>query len=363
MHLLFITHQGDVAGSTFSISYLADGLARRGHRVYVACRRESLLFRLLADSPAEALPMQFHGRFARQDQQQIRAIVRQYGIQLINAQSSWDRYATILARWRYGLPVRLVHTRRQMPASGLGWLQNLFYHWGTDGVVAVSQPVAKALAGVGMPARHIRVIRNGTPPAKYAHLDAAYTEHLRQHYALGADDWVVGCVARPKRQAQLLEALRHIEHPLTLLLVGQAETPALRNAVARLTVPHRVFFVPHEPPERVLSYYPLLRAKVLPSTMEGLSQSLLEAMALGVPVLATRAAGNPDLITDGENGLLFDDGDTLTLAHQLQRLLEDETLRTQLIAAGKRTALEDFHLDRTLDAYEKYFQELIGREN
>ncbi|MEM8894820.1 MAG: glycosyltransferase [Bacteroidota bacterium] len=88
MKVLFLTHQGDLAGSTNSIFYLSDGLANRGHDIYVGCRKESLLFSLLKNSKAQAVNMTFHGRFDMENMRQIRDLVREKDIDVINARIS-----------------------------------------------------------------------------------------------------------------------------------------------------------------------------------------------------------------------------------------------------------------------------------
>ncbi|HEX2956667.1 MAG TPA: hypothetical protein VHO70_07540, partial [Chitinispirillaceae bacterium] len=63
MNILILTYQGDMAGSTNSIAFLSRGLAERGHTVVVGCRKESLLFSMLQNTPVIVEPMVFHGRF------------------------------------------------------------------------------------------------------------------------------------------------------------------------------------------------------------------------------------------------------------------------------------------------------------
>ncbi|MDZ7371872.1 MAG: glycosyltransferase, partial [candidate division KSB1 bacterium] len=109
--------------------------------------------------------------------------------------------------------------------------------------------------------------------------------------------------------------------------------------------------------------YPLFDIKVLPSETEGLSQALLEAMALGVPVIAADAAGNPDLIRDGENGLLYKAGDSRHLAQQIERLLHDQALYRTLQENGRKTALDDFSIERTIERYEEAFTEIIRKRH
>lgn len=359
MNLLFLTHQGGTAGSTYSISYLARGLAERGHRVAVGCPRESLLFDLLADSDVIRLPMTFAGKFDRSNMQQIRDAVRAHNIELINAQSGLDRYTSIFARARYRLDVAVVHTRRQKPMSMGFFLQTRLYHRGTDKIIAVSKGVQEGLIRLGIPAEHTLVIPNGTPRQKYEHIDVQLTEELRRRYELTPGAPVIGCVSRRKQQEQLLQALGFIVRKVTVIFIG-IEASDLNSSEAP---GHRLIFAGHLPQEQVLAHYPLFDVKVLASNMEGLSQSLLEAMALGVPVIATNASGNPDLIRDGVNGLLFEEGNPQQLAQQIERLLDDRTLHQKLAENGRHTALETFSVERTVERYEQAFAEIIRKRH
>ncbi|MFA0962557.1 glycosyltransferase family 4 protein [Roseivirga sp. BDSF3-8] len=359
MNILFLTYQGGIAGSTQSIYFLANGLAERGHTILVGCPESSMLYRLLENSAARRVPMTFKGKLDGANMRQIADLTKRYRIELINAQSSRDRYTSMFAKWRYKLPVRVVHTRRQIPKSAGGYLQNVLYHKGTDAVVAVSNGVKKALAGPGMPADHIKVIYNGTPREKYSHYDTGLTQELADTYGITADTPVIGCVSRKKHQDQLLRAIGMLEKKVTAFFIGVDITPEYREIMNHYKVPHTIHFCGRVPADKVLSYYPLFRLNVLPSTIEGLSQSLLESMAMGVPVIATRAAGNPDLIRHEENGLMFGHGNIRELSEQIKQVLEDEGLRSKLIENGYRTALEEFSIENTISNYENFFKTLI----
>lgn len=99
---------------------------------------------------------------------------------------------------------------------------------------------------------------------------------------------------------------------------------------------------------------------VLPSRAEGLSNALLEAMAAGLPCMATDIAANAEVIQDGYNGLLTPEGNEGAMAQALLRLIEDETLRAQLGEQARRTAVEHYSLDAVVDRYIELYQSLLS---
>lgn len=319
MNLLLVTYQGDLAGSTNSIIYLACGLANRGHNVYMGCRKESLLYKILQNTKVHLVPMTFRSKFDLTNMRQIRDAVLNYNIHVINAQSSKDRYTSILARWIFRLPVWVVHTRRQVSQS-VGGLQNWLYRKGTDKIVAVSQGVKDSLVKKGIPAHHIEMIYNGTPCEKYEHIDRSVTDGLRKKFNITKNDFVIGCVSRIKNQAQLLETLKYLDFKVKVIFVGIGKLPCHDDMVSQYPVDHEIYYEGMVPGDCILNYYPLFNVKILLSTMEGLSQSLLEAMYLKVPVLATKAAGNIDLIHHARNGLLFQHNNILCLKDKIETL-------------------------------------------
>ena len=81
---------------------------------------------------------------------------------------------------------------------------------------------------------------------------------------------------------------------------------------------------------------------------------------MGIPVIGTRAEGIQDVLGDEEFGLMFSNGDTGELAEKIKAVLYDPDIRKELIGAGRKRA-EEFSMERTLDAYESFFGELIGQ--
>ncbi|UII26814.1 glycosyltransferase family 4 protein [Fulvivirga maritima] len=357
MNILFLTYQGDIAGSTNSIIYLAKGLAEKGHKIYVGCRKESLLYRNLKDSQVRVIAMTFASKWDSENIKQIKEAVTKFKIDIINAQSGKDRYTSILAKWKYQLPVKIVHTRRQVSKS-LGGIQSLFYMRGADKIVAVSHGIEKSLLDKGISRNKIEVIYNGTPPEKYEGIDLKQMDHLKDKFGIKPGDFVIGCVARIKEQNQLLQALADLDFKAKVIFAGIEETPEFRRQIQKLDLKHDIFFEGTVDQEMILAYYKIFDVKVLPSRMEGLSQALLEAMYLKTPVIATALAGNLDLIRNRENGLLFQDNNIGELSSALIAIYHDKELAAQLKIEGYKTA-QEFSVKRTVNNFEYLFESLL----
>lgn len=359
MNILLVTQEDILAGSTYSVSYLAKGLAARGHFVAVAARPGSVLDDVMKGSGILFLPYTIKSRFDTSAMLRLKLWTEEYKIDIINAQSSKDRYITVLARLFFRMRVVVVHTRRQVSLSVGGFFQNLIYVNGTDKIVAVSDGVKKSLMKNHIPEKHIEVIHNGTPADKYSRIDDEVVRRLANKFSITPSDLIVGCVSRRKKQDQLLKALKFVTTPVKVIFVGITEDEELMQIRNEWQVKHRIYYEGEIPGDEAIHYYKLFTCTVLCSTIEGLSQGLLESMYLGTPVIATAAAGNLDLLNDGENGLLFRDEDVEQLARQIELIKKDESLRNRLISGGITTASDTFSIERTVVNYEKLFDRLL----
>src|SRR2546422_854516 len=220
--------------------------------------------------------------------------------------------------------------------------------------------VARALRRRLHPGARLRVVPNGIAlervdaPVPLAELAAARD-------ALGDPDGrpVVAVVSRRKDQHVLLQALPRIERGVLVVCVGVEPDAQLRALAQAVPERHRVVFVPLI--DRALAFYQGAALAALPSRMEGLSQSLLEAMALGLPVVASDAGGNPDLIRSGETGLLVAPLDPAAWAEALGRLLGDGGFSDRLAAAGRAYVRREFTLERTADRTQAVYRQALAR--
>src|SRR5881409_1382194 len=354
--ILQLTHQGGPAGSTQSIFDLGQHLARRGHRVLVGSRADVLLARLARDAGLPVVPLSFlpRGVLARA----LEDLLARERVDVVNSHATLDRRALTWMRWRGRLPQAFVVTRRTMPRTSP--VELLPVGLTADRTIAVSEAVARALRRRLHPGARLRVVPNGIalervdappPPADLAAARAALGDVAGRP--------VIAVVARRKDQDVLLRALPAVEQPLVLALVGLEADERLRALTAAVPARHQVVFVP--PTERPLAFYHLATAAALPSRIEGLSQALLEAMALGLPVLASAAGGNPDLIQSGETGLLVPPLDPAAWAVALERVLGDGAGAARIARAGRELVRREFTLEHTATRTEAVYREALAR--
>ena len=160
----------------------------------------------------------------------------------------------------------------------------------------------------------------------------------------------VGRLAAEKGIAGLLEALTlvSLEHRPSLVIVGDGPLKAELDAkVRQLGLGDLVTFLGRLSEADTLAEIARSDVLVLPSFMEGLPIVLMEAMALGKPVVATRVAGIPELVVDGETGLLFTPSHWIELAAKLSALATDDALRRRLGAAGPARIAREFDVNHS----------------
>ena len=352
--ILQLTHQGQGAGSTQSIFSLSRELARQGHRVLVGCPADTLLARMVAATPAlTPVPLDFTRLGDVADA--IAETIAQHGVHVANSHATGDRRALTWLRWRGRLPQAFVVTRRTMPLTSPPEL--LAVGLTADRTIAVSAAVAQSLRRRLHPRGRLRFVSNGIDLER---VDAApTTEDLAAVQSAVGDSGrpVVLVVARRKDQQILLRALPGLERPVTVAFVGIAPDDELIAAQASVPPRHRIVFVPFT--ERPLAFYRFATVAALPSRIEGLSQALLEAMSLGVPVIASAAGGNPELVVPGETGLLIPPLDASAWARALDRLLGDDALRDRLARAGRALARGQFTMERTAGGTAAVYREAL----
>lgn len=361
LSILFLTYQGGLAGSTNSIAYLAIGLAERGHNIFVGIRPNCLLWDMLENTPVNRVAIPMKTKADLFSYWQVNQLVRKNRIQIINAQSSYDRYITIFSKWFLRYKAKIIHTRRQNPMSSVGWLQRQFYMKNTENIVVISEGLKRIFENKGYRSSHLKVIHNGIPKARYGEWSQEQVDQIRNKLNFAPGAKIVGSVSRIKEQQQIIQAVSEMNDPCIELVFAGLEREAIQPYIDQYELTNKVHVLGKVPAEEVLNVYRVLDVNILASTMDGFGLVLLEAMAMECPVIATNFGGIPDVVEDGVNGLLFENNDIDTLKTQILRLFNEKGLKEKFIENGKKTAFEKYTMEKTISKYEEYFRSLVDK--
>jgi glycosyltransferase involved in cell wall biosynthesis len=225
-------------------------------------------------------------------------------------------------------------------------------------VVAVSRAVGEALIRRGTPHRKLTVIPNGVVTERIdIPVSRSAIDQWKVRIGWEPSRRTIGIVARPKDQEVVLRALESVRTPVRLVLAGVEPQSRLGQLAGTVAGRHAVVCLPFTSEVRPL--YDLLDLVMLPSHSEGMSQGLLEAMALGKPVIASAASGNLDLVTDGIDGRLVPPMASGAWAAAIEELLTNAELAGRLGTAARRTARQTFGLERTVARTAQLYESLL----
>ncbi len=231
-----------------------------------------------------------------------------------------------------------------------------------DRFVAVSRDLQRWLVDdVRLPAGKVITIHNGVDLARFGRLGRPEARMLLE---LPAKSFVVGTVGRldpVKDQAGLVRAfaaLRPSRRDVMLVIVGDGPCRGdLANLITALGVQDRVLLLGER--RDIPIVLAAIDLFVLPSIAEGTSNTILEAMASGLPVAATRVGGNPELVEDGVTGTLVPHRDPVALAAAIQMYLDDAHLHALHAKASRERAVERFDLRQMAEAYINLYMVLL----
>ena len=225
---------------------------------------------------------------------------------------------------------------------------------GLDRVATPSRQTEAEVRAAGFPEGRVVRIPNGVDISRFAPAGAVRTDRSARTVLF------LGRLDPQKGVNVLLGAWNEVAfcQPDTTLVIGGVgpEEAALRAAATRPGLAGRVRFLGAVPDPG--AHLRTAAAFVLPSWHEGLPNALLEAMATGLPCVATAIGGTTDVATDESDALLVPPGDAAALAKALLRILTDADLAGRLGAAARRRVVAAFSLDATVIRYEQVYREM-----
>ena len=294
----------------------------------------------------------------------IRDVVRQFRPHLVHSHLCLHYLFPSLLDHRAVAHVTTVHlpalTRHKQLMRGVARMA----YWQGVVPVAVSDDVAEWVESI-CAVRNCAVIPNGIPIANYRR-SAHSREAWRRENGFQESDVLYVCAARlakQKNHAMLVEAFAHgpaRHHSAHLLLAGEGECRlALEAQIRQLRLPEKVHFLGRR--EDVCEILAGADVFVLASHTEGNPLSLMEAMAAGLPIVATAVGGVPEIVEDRKHGLLVKSHDSLGMAMAMVGLLQDRGARLAMGSAASQRAEEEFSAARMARAYAKLYEQLLHR--
>jgi glycosyltransferase involved in cell wall biosynthesis len=361
MRIMEIVSGVHVNGAVHHCVLLSRELIRRGHKLTLLCRPGAWIAEELADAPIDVIFSDLR-RFPPYELRRVAAEIRGRGIDVIHTHMSRAHSFGVLLRWMAGVPsVATAHTRLVQPH----WMFN-------DLVIAVSDATRRFQCRYNLvrPSR-ITTIHSFIDPRPLTCVPADARARFRQSLGVGPQTplfGTLGTILPRKGQLYLVRALPGILAAVPearLVIIGEThdEHPQYRakleQTAQRLGVSSRIVWAGYCP-----NAYEILAALdvfALASLEENLPMAILEAMALGLPPVATAVGGIPECVVSGETGLLVPPANPKAMAAAVASLLADPAQRRRLGEAGRRQVHESFSLEGQITRIEAALQTIVSR--
>ncbi len=363
MNILILTTHVNTGGITSYILTLGHSLVKSGHKVWVGSSGGDCVLRL------EAAGIQ-HVKLDIRTKSEVHPklllslpalvkLVQKEKIDIIHAQT---RVTQVMGHWLGWITdVKMVTTCHGFFKPR--WFRKTFPCWGSA-VIAISNPVAQHLnVDFGVSQHQIYLIPNGIDLECFVLTNEERRRAARQGLDIKGGVPTIGIIARlsdVKGIDILIKAMPFILNKIPsaqLMIVGQGpEESNLKKLTQDLILSSKIHFI--NTTGQTQDILPAFDVFVMPSLMEGLGLSVMEAQACGIPVVASRVGGLFDLIEDGENGHLVEPKDPLGLAQRIVEVLRHPD-HAAMLAGRARSNIEKYFsaqlmAGKTLEVYEQY---------
>lgn len=355
LNILHVDEQTEWRGGEQQASWLVRGLAERGHRVWLAARPGSpFLANPHGGAAVERVALPLRGEFDLYSAARLGALCRRENIGLIHGHTSHAHTLAVLARFFTGGGVRVVASRRVSFPPKPHPL-NRWKYTQPDRILCVSHHVAKVMREFGLSETQVRVVHSAVDPAR---MDVPPLPRAEMGVPEDVPLFVsAGALVDHKDHMNLLQAFAEARRALPqawLVIAGGGNLrAALEAKAAELGVVERVRFLGHR-----IDAPRVIRAGdvyVSSSWSEGLGTSILEALASGTPVVATRAGGADEMVLPGKTGWLVPVRDSAALAAAMRECMEQRGAARRMAEEGRRLVDEEYTaprmVERTIQAY------------
>lgn len=234
-------------------------------------------------------------------------------------------------------------------------------------IIVVSNQIREDLLKKNFTEQKIIVIHNAVDVSYFGQkTDDAL--RYKEKFGISGNCRIIGTVGRlssEKGQKYLIEAAEEVLRifpEVVFLLVGDgAEGKMLKNIVYAKGLEKHIAFAGFCPVQEMKNMYSLMDIFILPSLTEGISLVLLEAMAMGIPVIATKVGGTNEIIEHGRTGYLIPPADKQAISEAIINLLNDEITAQSIAKAGQDRVKKEFSVNRMVKEIEEAYRGLVGK--
>jgi len=289
-------------------------------------------------------------------------------IDIIHSHSGCSFYASVAAV--LGGAKGVIHTDhgRLVPDRLSLILEDMLSSYVMNAYVAVSEQLARYLSSKArISNRKLHVIINGVDTTRFVPLTELRIKQIRNDLDIPEGAEIIGTICRldpVKNLSFMIQTIRPVleaRERMFILIVGDGpDRENLETMVRHMRLGRKVKFLGKQ--NNIENIMPVFDAFVLPSISEGTSMTILEAMACGIPVIASAVGGNVDLIQEGVNGYLFPLDRPDILAQRVIELLDSPDKQRDLGSRGRDIAEKKFNLDRMMETYSSLYLKTIHRE-
>lgn len=358
MKVLHVETGMHLYGGALQVAFLVRGLRQRGVRTVMVCPRGSAIAEAAGDAvdTLHAVPMS--GDLDLSFIPRLRRLIRAEAPDVIHLHSrrGGDVLGGLAAR-PLGVPIVMSRRVDNPESRRLVRVKYRLY----DRIITISEGIRRVLLSEGVAPDKVVCVHSAVDTELYQ--PQGERGWFLSEFGLAEDELTVGMAAQMierKGHRDLFAALPPVlaRHPhLRILLFGQGPLrQALEREVHHRGLAHAVRFEGFRKDlPRVL---PCLDMLAHPARMEGLGVALLQAAACGLPIVAGRAGGIPEIVRDGENGYLVEPGDVQGLSRALDTLCADAERRRRFGDRGRDIVLRDFSIDAMVEGNLRVYREL-----
>lgn len=346
-------------GAAVQLYELARGLAAHGHHVVVATHPSAIWAARCRDAGLPYSPMPMRSALDLRSVQALVQLLRTHHIQVVHCHKGRARTLGILAGLVVKVPVLILNRGVSFPLNPFNRLGYTTSR--VTAIVAVSQSIKRALVAQGVPPEKIEVIYSGTDTERFHPNVEGGT--IRRELGLAPDDFLVTQIGvRSWRGNQdVLEAMARLAPQARLLFVG-APAPRIESLLATarsrgLAGSVHVWGYREDIPKILAASDVVVDASYAGA---GLTGSLREALAVETPVIGTNLEGIPELIRDGETGLLVPTRNPEALAQAILRVMENPVRANEMARAGRKRVETVFSTRVKVELTERLYLRLLA---